>query len=280
MIIASIGKDEQGAFSVMCTPHLAKAEVNGVKESGAALRCGEHHAALQVFDTVGEGTGEFGALIEADQKELILGVGGLEELQGRFAGLVNFVGHAAAVIEDHPDGNGNIFGRKGDDLLLGVVFVNAEIVLVEAGDQPIEGVSHGDVDQSHVHVAADYLAGNNLNGRGVTLGIGHSRRGRRDGGVYFLRLLLPGRILGAGGHAQAQDQRTGEQAEEREDGKPGTCQKFQTWTFHGSPISPGTPEVPRRALIIAPVVWKASPWKRETGVICRIFVTKLSGQPG
>src|SRR5271154_5311161 len=37
MIIASIGKDEQGAFGVACTPHLGEAEIDGVEERGSAF---------------------------------------------------------------------------------------------------------------------------------------------------------------------------------------------------------------------------------------------------
>src|SRR5208337_170453 len=54
MIITSIGKDEQGTFGVVCTPHLAEAQVDGIKQGGPAPRGSKHHAALQVFHTIGE----------------------------------------------------------------------------------------------------------------------------------------------------------------------------------------------------------------------------------
>src|SRR5580700_6081215 len=57
MIIASIGKDEQGAFGVPCTPHLGEAKIDGIEERGSALGGGHHHAALQILDAVGEFTG-------------------------------------------------------------------------------------------------------------------------------------------------------------------------------------------------------------------------------
>src|SRR5208337_1772877 len=49
MIISSIGKDEQGAFGVVCTPHLAESQVDSVQKGGPALWGSQHHAALQVF---------------------------------------------------------------------------------------------------------------------------------------------------------------------------------------------------------------------------------------
>src|SRR5208283_394990 len=68
MIITSIGKDEQGTFGVVCTPHLAEAEVDGIEKRRPAPGGSEHHAALQVLHTVGEGAGELGALIEDHEK--------------------------------------------------------------------------------------------------------------------------------------------------------------------------------------------------------------------
>src|SRR5882762_1156171 len=71
------------------------------------------------------------------------GIGGLEELDGSFARLGDFVGHAAAEIKDHADGNGHIFGREGDDFLLDAVLKHAEIVGFEAGDQAVVRVGDG-----------------------------------------------------------------------------------------------------------------------------------------
>jgi len=32
MIIAPVGEDEQGAFAVFCTPHLAETQIDGVQQ--------------------------------------------------------------------------------------------------------------------------------------------------------------------------------------------------------------------------------------------------------
>src|SRR5271154_3266757 len=71
VIIPSIGKNQQGTFRVVCSPHLAEAEINGVEQRGAALGSGEKHAALQVFHAVGEGAGQLGTLVETDQEEFV-----------------------------------------------------------------------------------------------------------------------------------------------------------------------------------------------------------------
>src|SRR5208282_1189237 len=36
MIITSTGKDEQGTFGVVCTPHLAETEVDSIEQGGPA----------------------------------------------------------------------------------------------------------------------------------------------------------------------------------------------------------------------------------------------------
>src|SRR5260221_616589 len=66
--------------------------------------------ASQVLDAIRKGAGEFGALVEADQEEFILRIGGLEKLQRRFSSLPNFVGHAPAEIEYDADRDGYVFG--------------------------------------------------------------------------------------------------------------------------------------------------------------------------
>ena len=136
----------------MSTPHLAETEIDGIEERGAALGRSEQHAALQVFHTVGKGTGQFRALVEAHQEEFILRISGFEKLDGGFAGLGYFVGHAAAEIKDHADGDGNVFGGEGDDFLLDAVLKDTEIVRFEAGDQAIVGVGDRNVDEREVDI--------------------------------------------------------------------------------------------------------------------------------
>ena len=91
-------------------------------------------------------------------------IGGFEELHRGFAGFADFVAHTATDVENDADGDGDVFGRESYDLLFDVVFVDAEIVLFEAGDQAVVGVCNGDVYQSEVDVTADDFAGNNFDG--------------------------------------------------------------------------------------------------------------------
>src|SRR5689334_21188082 len=75
------------------------------------------------------------------------------------ASLADFVAHASADVKNHSDRNGHVFGGKSFDLLLDVVFKDAEVVRLEAGDQAVVGVGDRDVDQREAYVAAQYPAG-------------------------------------------------------------------------------------------------------------------------
>lgn len=218
MIIAPIGKDEQGTFGVMCTPHLTEPEVDSVQKGSPALRGSQHHPALKIFDTVGKRAGEFSALIEADQKKLILRIGGLEELQRGFACFVNLIAHAAAEIENDTDGDGYVFGGKSDDFLLGAVFVNAEVILIQTSHKAVEGVGDGDVHKSEVDVAADDLAWNDFDGRSIAFRVQKLRSGRQGSGWEGVILGF----LGKQWEGEAQQHGTSEEAGQRKQRKPGT----------------------------------------------------------
>jgi hypothetical protein len=83
---------------------------------------------LQIFSTVGEGAHELCALVETHEKEFVLRIGSLEELQGSFLRLTDLVDHAAAEIEDNADGNGDIFGRELSNLQLDIVFEDTKVI--------------------------------------------------------------------------------------------------------------------------------------------------------
>ncbi len=195
----------------MCTPHLAQAKIDGVEQRSAALGHREHHAALQVFHAVGELAGQFGALVKAHQKKLVLGIGSLEELHGGFAGLADLVGHAAAVIKDHADGDGDVFGGESDDFLLDVVFVDAKIVGFEAGDQAVVGVGDSHVDEGEVDIKFDGLAGLERRTHGIFPHVTYVDLLHFPLWRSVFRLGFFGRRLSGGGKCGLQRQQANEQ---------------------------------------------------------------------
>lgn len=108
--------------------------------------------------SLGEGARELSVLVESNQKEFVLWIGGLEKLNRSLFGFTDFVRHAAAQIEDDSDGNRNVLGREGDNLLLDVVFEDPEIVWLETCDEAVIRIGDGDVNKCQLHVQMDRLA--------------------------------------------------------------------------------------------------------------------------
>ena len=79
-------------------------------------------------------------------------IGSIEKLEGGFLGFAEFVGHAAAEIQDDADGNRHIFRGEIHNFLLDVVFEDAEVVRFEARNCAVIRVGDGDVDERQIHV--------------------------------------------------------------------------------------------------------------------------------
>ncbi len=141
MIIASVRYDEQRFLRVVCPFHLAQAEINAIEQGRLALGGGEHQVALQFFDAGGEGIRQLGAVVEIDQQKFVLRIRGAEELHGGEARLFDLVGHAGAHVKDHADGDGHVLAGEAHDFLFDVVFEDAEVLLLEAGNQAAVGVA-------------------------------------------------------------------------------------------------------------------------------------------
>ena len=119
-------------------------------------------ARLNIFNGTGEVFNQLRPVVEADDEEFVLGIGGLDELQDRFAGADKLGGHGAGEIKDNSDGNRSILTGKGGDLLLGAVFKDLEIFLFEAGDKAVHGIGDCDGNEHHVHVHSNSFTGTDL----------------------------------------------------------------------------------------------------------------------
>jgi len=92
-------------------------------------------------------------LVETDEKELVLRIAVLKNLQGGFLGLARLCCHTAAEIEDDADGNGDVFRKRNTGSpLFDVVFEDAEVIGLKTCNQAIMRVSDGNVDKRQVHV--------------------------------------------------------------------------------------------------------------------------------
>jgi hypothetical protein len=147
MIVSPIRYDEQGPFGVLCTPHFAQTEVDGVEEGGSSFRGGQHHAVLEIFHAVGKFAGQFRTFVKADEEEFVCRVGGFEELNGGFPRLAYFIAHASTDIENYANRDWHIFRGEGFDFLLDVVLKHPEVILLKSGDKAVVRVSDGYIDE-------------------------------------------------------------------------------------------------------------------------------------
>ena len=139
-------------------------------------------ASLDVFDRAGEVFDQLGPVVEANDEEFILGVCGLHELNNGVAGTDELGDHGTGEIHDDTDGDGSIFCGEGTELLQGVIFVDEEVVLFEAGNETVHGVGDGDGDQDEVDIHCDAGAGGHFEGVGAGDGSGFCSGGRTGGG--------------------------------------------------------------------------------------------------
>src|SRR5882762_3965653 len=109
MIVATVGDDKQSASSVMCVFHLSESQIDRIEQSGGAFRRHSEHASLNFFDIVREPTEELDAIVETDDKELVLWISSPEELKRSLLCSAELVGHTSAQIKNDADGCGNIF---------------------------------------------------------------------------------------------------------------------------------------------------------------------------
>src|ERR1700674_157941 len=137
MVVAAIGDDQQSLLRILRLAHLADAQVNRIQQRRAPLGNRVDEPALNVVHRAGEIGNLLRLIRESNHEELVLRVGGLEELDHRLAGALGLAAHAAAHIKNHPDRNRSVFPGESFDLLLVFAFEKVEVLAVEAGYQPV-----------------------------------------------------------------------------------------------------------------------------------------------
>src|ERR1035437_10638446 len=91
-----------------------------------------------------------GRVVEVDDEDLVFGVGILDQRQRRGFHPGALVPHAAAVVDDQPYGNRNVFAVENFDRLRNAVFVNREGVLRQGGDQDRKSTR---LNSSHANIS-------------------------------------------------------------------------------------------------------------------------------
>ena len=94
-------------------------------------------------------------IVEVNDKGLILRIAGFHQRQSSGVYLGSFVAHAAAIVDHQAHAYGHIFLAEDGDLLVGLVFQDAEIALLQAGDELPAIIHDGDVQDDQIYVFLD-----------------------------------------------------------------------------------------------------------------------------
>jgi hypothetical protein len=152
VVVPSVGDQQQGLARIPGLSHFVQTQVHGVQKRGLAFRLGEGEAVLNLLQVGGERLHQPGVAGERYQEKLVLRVGHLEELRHRLARFLELLPHAARAVEDHPHRKRRVLARELADRLLLVVLENAEILLLQTGNEPVQRVGHRHGNQHQVAV--------------------------------------------------------------------------------------------------------------------------------
>ena len=182
---------------------LVHAEVDRVDQGGAVFRLDHDHACLDVVDVGGVVDDDGGAIVEADDKELILRIAGAHELRKGLPGARELRGHAAGEVEHDANGDRGVLSGKGFDDLPLVIVEDIEVFFFKAGDQAVHRVGNRHWDKDKVDVYADcrWAAGGRRFRIGIrrvrisgSIGCGLRFGGSSDGRVYIAKEDFPARM--------------------------------------------------------------------------------------
>ncbi len=134
--------------------------LNGVAHGGAAARVDALEGLLQLADIVGEililGIVQVGRVVEVDDEDFIVAVGSFDQRERSGFYLLQFIAHAAAVIDDQAEGDGDVFALEFADILPDLVFEHGEGRFRERGDQMAILIDHGGVTDHDARIGMEY----------------------------------------------------------------------------------------------------------------------------
>jgi len=176
-VVFAVGNDKENLLFLVTFLEMIEGADDGVVESSAAASVDAFESFLEFGNTAGEILVEIEVevVVEIDDKGFVLRITALDESDGGLVHAGALVAHAAAVVDDEAHADGNIFAFEDGELLLDLVFVDAEIFLGQAVDEFATVVEHAGVQDDEVDVELDFAAGLG----GGAIGIDAGRRGRR-----------------------------------------------------------------------------------------------------
>ncbi len=109
----------------------------GVVKGGAASRIDAIERVLEFVDVAGEIANgiEVEVVVEIDDEGLVLRIAHFHKCERSGADLGDLVAHAAAIVDDQAQADGNVFLAEDRELLLDLVLEDAEVFLLQARNE-------------------------------------------------------------------------------------------------------------------------------------------------
>jgi len=160
-VVFAVGDDEEDFLLFVTLFEVIERADDSVVESGAAARVDALKGFLQFRNVVGEVLVEVEVevIVEIDDESFVLGIAVLDESEGSLVDAGTLVAHAAAIVDDQAHTDGNIFALEDGELLLDLIFVDAEILLGEAVNEFAAVVENAGVKNDEVDVELDFATG-------------------------------------------------------------------------------------------------------------------------
>ncbi len=155
-VVLAIGDDEDDALFEMRGLHqVVTGGDEGIVKTGAAASFNVLQRAGEEVHVAGEVLIEIVLVVEVDDADLVLRIAGLDQVEGGGVDAGTLAAHAAGVINDDAEGDGNIVAAKGRDALRMVVLEDLKGLAVKSADQMAVLIHHGGVQRDLLHIGAE-----------------------------------------------------------------------------------------------------------------------------
>src|SRR5262245_55841837 len=113
---------------------MLQGKINRVVERGAASRINALQDITKVVMVLRKILVDINLVVEVNQEDLVLGIGGSHEGHGGFVYAFPLGSHASAIINHHSHRNRHVFFSEERDLLLDLVFIDCKFLFLETLD--------------------------------------------------------------------------------------------------------------------------------------------------
>src|SRR5215469_5076465 len=156
-VVASVGEDNNCFALVVRGTHFGCCQIDSVQHRGRSARLYRDQLLLQFINRPSRSSEKMRAIREANSKILVFWICVLEKLHERCSLHGDLVAHALTHIEEHRDRDGSLLAHEIPDFLSLIFLIKRKVLLAQADNWTIHGVSNYHRYQNQIHVNVDGL---------------------------------------------------------------------------------------------------------------------------